>query len=146
MATLTAWKFDTPDGAEEAERILDRLSKERLINLLDAAVVSWPRNRRSPKTRQMHNLAGVGALGGAFWGLLFGLLFFVPILGLAVGAAVGAFTGSLRDVGISDEFIESVRDKIKPGTSALFVLSSDAQEQQLREIFGETPAVAGSST
>lgn len=34
--------------------------------------------------------------------------------------------GSLRDVGISDSFIRDVREKITPGTSALFVLTSDA--------------------
>jgi len=75
--------------------------------------------------------AGVGALGGAFWGLLFGLLFFVPLLGMAVGAATGALTGSLSDVGIDDNFINSVRDQVTPGTSALFVMTSDAVQDKV---------------
>jgi uncharacterized membrane protein len=62
---------------------------------------------------------------GAFWGMLFGLLFFVPLLGLAVGAGIGALTGSMADVGIDDNFIRSVRDKVTPGTSALFLLTQD---------------------
>ena len=62
----------------------------------------------------------------AFWGLLFGLIFFVPLLGAAIGAATGALAGSLTDVGIDDEFINKVRDQITPGTSALFVMTSDA--------------------
>jgi uncharacterized membrane protein len=40
MATLTAWKFDTPYGAGQALTKLEQLSKQMLINLHDAAVVS----------------------------------------------------------------------------------------------------------
>ena len=126
MATLTVWKFSTADGADEALQTLERLQKESLIQVDDAAVVSWPTGRRKPKTRQLHSLAGAGALGGSFWGLLFGLIFFVPLLGLAVGAAVGALTASMADVGIDDDFIKDVRQKVTPGTSALFALTSNA--------------------
>jgi uncharacterized membrane protein len=162
MATLTVWRFETADGAENALATLERLQKEELIRVHDAAVVSWPEGRKKPRTRQLHNLAGAGALGGMFWGLLFGLIFFVPLLGAAVGAAMGAISGSLADVGISDDFIAKVRAKVTPGTSALFALTSDAvvdrvlaefrhtnaelistnlsndQEARLREAFAET--------
>jgi uncharacterized membrane protein len=137
VATLTVWKFDTYDGADEAESILEGLATQELINVQDAAVVSWPATKKRPKTRQLHSVTGVGALSGAFWGLLFGLLFFVPILGIAVGAGAGALTGSLTDVGISDDFISSVRAQIQPGTSALFVLTSDAVIDKVRDAFGE---------
>lgn len=135
MATLTAWRFDTPDGAENAEKTLMGLAKEGLIRIEDAAIVSWPENKKSPKTRQLNSLTGAGALGGAFWGMLFGLLFFVPILGMAVGAATGAIGGALADVGIDDDFISSVRSRIQPGTSALFLLSSDAVMDKVKEAF-----------
>lgn len=135
MATLTAWKFDTPEGADAAEQTLVALSKEELITIHDAATVSWPEGARKPKTRQLTSMAGIGALSGSFWGLLFGLLFFVPLLGMAVGAAAGALGGSLTDVGIDDDFIASVRDKVTPGTSALFLLSSDAVVDKVRDAF-----------
>jgi uncharacterized membrane protein len=140
MATLTAWKFDTPDGADAAEQTLVSLSKEGLIQIHDAATVSWPADKRKPKTRQLANLTGAGALSGSFWGLLFGLLFFGPLLGMAVGAAAGALGGSMADVGIDNDFIASVRDKVTPGTSALFVLSSDAVIDKVHEAFeGQRP-------
>src|SRR4051812_39810582 len=126
MATLTVWKFDTAEGANEAENILTMLAKEELITIHDAATVSWPANKKKPKTRQLADLKGAGALGGAFWGLLFGLLFFIPLLGLAIGAASGALGGALADVGIDDSFIDTVRSEVTPGTSALFLMSSDA--------------------
>jgi len=65
-------------------------------------------------------------MGGAFWGFLFGLIFFVPFLGAAIGAGMGALSGSLADVGIDDNFIRDVRDKVTEGTSALFALTSGA--------------------
>ena len=126
MASLTVWKFPTPYGADAALQKLENLQSQELIRVQDAAVVSWEEGKKKPKTRQMHNTKTAGALGGGFWGLLFGLIFFVPIFGLAVGAAVGALSGSLADVGISDSFIKNVREKVTPGTSALFLLSSDA--------------------
>src|SRR4051812_723384 len=109
MATLTAWKFDTPEGAANAEAKLEELAANDLITIFDAAIVSWEVGKKKPKTNQINSLAGGGALTGSFWGLLFGLIFFVPLIGLAVGAAIGALTGSLVDAGIDDDFIKTVR-------------------------------------
>ncbi|GAA4876634.1 DUF1269 domain-containing protein [Actinomycetospora straminea] len=135
MATLTAWKFPTPEGADQALATLEQLQKQELIQVLDAAVVTWPADRKRPKTRQLHNLAGGGALGGSFWGLLFGLIFFVPLLGMAIGAATGALAGSMSDVGIDDEFIDEVRSKVTPGSSALFALTANAVTDKVSEAF-----------
>ena len=131
MATLSVWKFDSPDGAANALATLERMQKEQLIQVEDGAYVYWPEGKKKPKTEQMHSLKGGGALGGGFWGLLFGMLFFVPLLGMAVGAATGALTGSLSDVGIDDNFIKSVREQVTPGTSALFVMTSDAVQDKV---------------
>ena len=92
----------------------------------DAAVVSWPEGNKKPRIPQDHQMAGWGALGGAFWGFLFGLIFFMPFLGAAMGAAGGALGGALSDVGIDEDFIRQVREKVIPGTSALFALTSGA--------------------
>jgi uncharacterized membrane protein len=55
----------------------------------------------------------------------YGLIFLVPLLGAAVGAALGAWSTSIIDMGISDEFIDEVKQKVTPGTSALFLLTDD---------------------
>lgn len=137
MATLTVWKFDNPTAADETVRTLEMLAKQELINLHDAATVSWPTDRKKPKTRQLRNMAGIGAMGGMFWGMLFGLIFFVPFLGAAVGAAAGALGGALTDVGIDDDFIKAVRDQVTPGTSALFLLSSGAVVDKVQPALAE---------
>ena len=140
MATLSVWRFDTPNGADDAVATLSDLAAKQLVVVHDAATVTWPEGAKKPKTRQLHNLAGSGALGGAFWGLLFGLLFFVPLLGLLVGAAAGAISGSLADVGINDDFIKRARDELKPGTSGLFVLTTNAVLDKVSEAFaGQNP-------
>ncbi len=131
MTTLTVLKFETADGADKALDIVKDLNKQHLLNLHDAAIVTWPVGKKKPKTKQLHDLAGAGALSGAFWGMLFGLIFFVPIIGLAVGATIGALTGSMTDVGIDDEFIKSIRSKVTEGTSALFLMTSDAVEDRV---------------
>jgi len=161
MATLTALRFPTAQGAETLLTTLETLQKQQLIQVEDGAIVTWPAEAKKPKTKQLHNLTGVGAMGGAFWGMLFGLLFFVPFFGLAIGAAMGALAGHFSHYGIDEDFINSVRSKITPGTSALFLLTSGAvvdkvaaavkgqqfeiiqtnlskeQEDQLRADFGE---------
>jgi uncharacterized membrane protein len=133
MATLTVLKFPTADGADNMLGTLQSLQKQQLITIQDAAIVTWEAGKKKPKTRQLHSMAGVGALSGAFWGMLFGLLFFVPILGLAIGAGMGALAGSFADVGIDDNFIKQVRSQVTEGTSALFLMSSGAVQDRIRE-------------
>src|SRR6266704_2745988 len=159
--SLVVLKFPTAEGAQIMLGRLESLQKQQLITVVDGAIVSWRAGASKPKTEQLRNLTGVGALGGAFWGMLFGLLFFVPFFGLAVGAAMGALAGHFADYGIDDNFIKQVRDKVTVGTSALFLLTSGAvldkiveavkgqqfeiiqtnlskeQEDQLREAFAE---------
>jgi uncharacterized membrane protein len=140
MATLTVWKFQTTDGADGAVDRLKSLEKQELIQVHDAATISWEEGAKRPTTRQLHNLVGSGAMGGMFWGMLFGLIFFVPLLGAAIGAGIGALAGSMTDVGISDDFINSVKQRVTPGTSALFVLSSDAVIDRIKDVFQDSHA------
>lgn len=138
MATLSVWKFNAVDGAQQALDKLVSLQKQQVIQVQDAAVVYWQEGKDKPKTKQAVNLAGVGALQGAFWGMLFGLIFFIPFFGLAVGAAMGALSGHFADYGIDDKFINQVRDKVTPGTSALFLMSSGAVMDKVTEAFKDT--------
>lgn len=135
MATLTVWKFPSATGADEAIATLADLQKQELIKVVDAAIVSWPAEKKKPRTRQLADLATAGAMSGAFWGFLFGLIFLVPLFGMAIGAAMGALSGKAADVGINDQFIAEVREKVTPGTSALFLLSVDAVRDRVAAAF-----------
>jgi uncharacterized membrane protein len=138
MTTLTALKFDTADGAEKALDVIKGLTKQQLITLHDAAIVTWPAGKKKPKTQQLTSMAGVGAMEGAFWGMLFGLIFFVPFFGMAIGAAMGGLSGAFADYGIDDNFIKSIRSQVTEGTSALFLMTSDAVQDKVATAFKGT--------
>ena len=126
MATVTVLKSPTAQGADALLAQIQSLQTQPLIPLVDAAVVSWPAGQRAPKTRQLVNLVAVGASSGMFWGMLFGVVFLTPLFGLAVGAAAGALGGAFRDYGIDDTFIKKIRSEVTEGTSALFLMTTDA--------------------
>lgn len=137
MATLSAWKFDDTETAEVVRDRLAAAQKQQLIEIHDAVVVTWPEGAKKPKTKQAFSPAAAGAAGGSFWGLLFGLIFFVPFFGAVFGAAMGAAMGSLNDFGIDDGFIDTVREKVTPGTSALFLLTSGAVQDRIKQELGD---------
>ena len=127
VTTLSVWGFDAADGAEAALRRLERQQHQRLLTLDDVAVVAWPAGTRRPRAYQVGTAEGTAALSGAFWGLLFGLLFLLPLAGVAVR------TAGLAPIGLSDAFLQRVRDRITPGTSGLFLLAEDAALEPVRE-------------
>jgi uncharacterized membrane protein len=133
MATLSVLKFNDPNGADRVLLAFQGMQEQQVINLEDAAVVTWPEGRKKPQTTQLSSMSGTTALGGAFWGFLFGLIFFVPLLGMGVGAAAGRHLGTIAIPGIEPGFIKQVREVVTPGTSALFVLTSGVKEDKMIE-------------
>jgi uncharacterized membrane protein len=61
------------------------------------------------------------------------MIFFVPLFGMAVGTVFGAMGGALRDYGIDDDFIGWVRKSVIEGTSALFLMTSEAVTDRVVE-------------
>ncbi|MBZ0187160.1 MAG: DUF1269 domain-containing protein [Candidatus Obscuribacterales bacterium] len=135
MTTLTVWKFDTTDGATKALNKLGELQKESLVEVVDAAVVTWRPGHKKPSTHQLVPTISIGALDGAFWGMLFGFLFFMPLIGAAMGTLIGGLSGHFADYGINDEFIKKVRGEITEGKSALFLLTGRVTEDKVLEAF-----------
>jgi uncharacterized membrane protein len=138
-STRVVLKFDTPEGADQGLAVAARLQKELLLEVLDAATVTWPNGKRKPKTRHATDLTCAGAWYGAFWGMLFGLIFFMPFLGAALGAAAGALSAHFADYGIGKEFLEQVRRKVTEGSSALFLLVGQATTDRVVEAFKAGP-------
>jgi uncharacterized membrane protein len=138
MAEMVAVAFDNEQEADRVLMELSRLQKEYLVDLVDAVVAVRPREGKV-QLKQSINMVGAGAasgaLSGGLWGSLIGLLFLNPLAGFAVGglvgAGAGALSGSLIDYGIDDNFIRSLGDKLKPGSSALFVLVRKAQPEKV---------------
>lgn len=121
MADLIAIGYPDETTATEAEREVQRLTTELIIQPDAVAVISRDREGKFHVSTNHHAVAG-GATWGMFWGMLFGILFFVPFLGMAFGAGMGALMGKIEKSGIDRTFQRQVRDMLKPGTSALFLV------------------------
>jgi len=124
MTDMVVLAFDSEDGADEGRQKLVELNDEYVLNLIDAVEVERKADGKV-KLKNIRNLTGIGAMGGAFWGLLFGILFFAPVLGVAVGAVAGAIAGHFTEFGVSKNFLKQIEDTVKPGTSALAIIASN---------------------
>jgi uncharacterized membrane protein len=121
MADLIAIGYPDEATAELAANEARRLARDLIIEP-DAIAVIVRDSEGKFHVHTSHHPVGAGATWGMFWGLLFGLLFFIPFFGLAVGAGMGALMGKITKSGIDRAFQDQVRDMLKPGTSALFLM------------------------
>jgi uncharacterized membrane protein len=127
MATLVAIGYGDEATAEQARETVQGLEADLVIQADQVASIS----RDAEGKYHVHTThggasAGGGAIWGGFWGFLFGILFFIPFAGLALGAGMGALMGHFGEKGIDKAFQEQVRDQLKPGTSALFMVIEQA--------------------
>jgi uncharacterized membrane protein len=133
MTAFTVWKFDNPDGAEQAKTILKEAEQEGLVKVVDHAVVSWPEGADRPDTDVGHDEKRRGTVWGGFLGVLIGMLFFIPVIGGLAGAAIGAAVKAMDGTGITKKELETIRAEVTPGTSALFVVTENADLDRLAE-------------
>jgi len=169
MSTLIAIGYPDEATASAAAVEARHLAKDLIIEADAIAVVSRDQEGKYHVTTT-HHPVGTGATWGMFWGLLFGMLFFIPVFGMALGAGFGALMGKVTKTGIDKEFQDQVRDMLKPGTSALFLvvekvttdkaveamsqyggtvlkssLSKEAEQELQKELNPKAPASAASS-
>ncbi len=125
---LWAIAFDGTSRAEQFREKITSLGREkRGLILLDVALAiryedgsftlngeSFPLVKHMPPRTLAHLLAGL-ALGAP------------PLCSAGVSALLGVVGVDSGVVGISDKFVREVADRIKPGTSVLFVLDEAAE-------------------
>ena len=129
MADLIAIGYPDETTATAAADEARRLAQDLIIQP-DAIAVIIRDKDGSYRVQTNHHAVGAGATWGMFWGFLFGLLFFIPVFGLAIGAGLGALMGKFAKASIDQQFQNQVRDMIKPGTSALFLMLDQATPDQ----------------
>src|SRR3954452_3075969 len=123
MATPSAIAYDDQTTADDARRTVQALEADLIIQADQVAAISRDMSGKyHVTTSHGGSTTGGGAWWGGFWGFLFGLIFFVPFAGLALGAGMGALFGHFGKNAIDKTFQDQVRDKVRPGTSALFLV------------------------
>jgi uncharacterized membrane protein len=120
MNQLIVVAFDHFDDARNALASLRSLEREGRISFEDTAIVerdpdgtAHVRNEVSGTTE---TATVIGAVIGGFVSFVF------PLVGAAIGAAVGATVGAALDRGVSPGFVDDVRETLRPGRSALFLV------------------------
>ncbi|HEY7323783.1 MAG TPA: DUF1269 domain-containing protein [Streptosporangiaceae bacterium] len=110
--TTTAWRFPGTEGADQAVSRVKQLDSQDLINVMDVAVLRWPEYAPEPVTQEH-----VTEQGGRLTGMV--RRFQHPV--------------------IEGSMLESVKHDLRPGTSAMVLLSSDAQIDAVVHAFGKQP-------
>ncbi len=106
----TAWRFAGTEGADNAVARIKQLDSQDMINAMDVAVLRWPEYAPEPTT-----LEHVTRTGGKLARLL------------------------RKHSAIDSSMIDTVRGDLRPGTSAMVLLSSDADIDAVVHAFEGQP-------
>lgn len=108
----TAWRFPGTEGADDAVARLKQLDSHDQINLIDIAVLRWPEYAAAPTTHEhVHEHGG----------------------------KVASMVRRLQHPVIDSSMIESVKADMRPGTSAIVLLSSGAEIDAVVHAFEGQP-------
>jgi uncharacterized membrane protein len=110
--STTAWRFAGTEGADGAVARIKQLDTQDMINVMDCAVVRWPEYAPEPTTQEH-----VTAHGGMVAGL----------------------KRKLQHAAIDSSMIDTVKGDLRPGTSAMVLLSSDADIDAVVHAFRGQP-------
>jgi len=125
MSELIVVGFSDENKADELLLELMKGEHSYRINLEDAAVVIRQADGQI-MVKNAHPLISAMAAHGSFWGLLLGTLLLNPLAGVIAGGVVGAAVGSLKHIGIADDFIQELGKSAQPGSSLLFIMEHEA--------------------
>ena len=114
--------FEDEYKADEVLSTLKQLDVEATVDLKSAAVVKRDAEGKVRVKETKDFDAKQGAIGGAVAGGLLGLLTGKLVMGALVGAVGGAAAGHGIDMGLNDEYLQSVGESLASGTSALVAL------------------------
>ena len=107
MAT-TAWRFGGTEGADAAVFKLKQLDAQEVMDVQDVAVLRWPQYASGPQVQEHVTDEGNKA---------------------------SSLAKRIRKAGIDGTMVQSVKDDMKLGTSALVVLSVDAAIESVAKAF-----------
>jgi uncharacterized membrane protein len=126
MANLIVLTFEDDEEATKVMGTIKSLRKEAFINLDDTAIVVRDSEGEFHVKNEIDRGIKLGAGIGSLIGLFIGFMFGGPLGSLLLGGIGGAIVGKVADMGIDKKFVNEVKEKMEPGSSALFLLVRDA--------------------
>jgi uncharacterized membrane protein len=130
--TLSAWIYDSPNGAAAGKVRLQRLSQRGAIVVVDAVTVTWVRGAHRPRIGRPHGGTMQAAIRRSPLEVLLGRLMFPH------GALDGVadLASALHGSGLNEEFLRRLRERFVPDTSALLVLTRWADFDEVQLVIG----------
>jgi uncharacterized membrane protein len=121
MSHIIVIKFDNMEEAAKVHHTMMQGEKTGYLDLKDSAVIVCNEEGKIEVKNQMSDGAKTGAIwGGLVGALVAGLIF--PLAVVALGAVVGGLIGSSASDHIDKQFVNEVKQKLTPGTSAIFLI------------------------
>ncbi len=140
---LVAVAFDAPDDASRALQFIEQFRKKGTLKILNAAVLvkDAEGNVIVKDTRDIDPKKGrlLGAVTGGLIGLVGGPV--GAVVGALTGAGAGGLAGKKIDLGFSEQFLDGLKQYLKPNTSALIVLVEHGYYEQLSDVIAEEEGV-----
>ncbi len=132
-ATMFAIRFDHPLKAQECLMAMLRIAGDEVIRIEDAAIVDKDSNGKIRLRQSKDVNAGQGATSGGLYGSLIGIIGgpIGMLAGGALGAAAGGLWGKLRDIGVDDDHMKDMGERILPGENLLFLLLHDIKRERV---------------
>jgi uncharacterized membrane protein len=130
MNQLFVIGFDKEEDARSAMKSLRGLESGGDLHFEDTAIVTRDPDGKAHVKNELSGATETGAAVGGLIGLVIaGFLF--PVVGLAIGALVGGAIGAVTHSGVEGSFVQEVKEQLKPGTSALFLVVKSGSADQL---------------
>ena len=114
--------FENENDADQVLNSLKGMESMDIVDLKNAAVIVRDSSGEVKIKETSDFDTKQGALGGAAAGAVLGLLGGGFIRGALLGAAGGAAAGKFIDLGLDDDFLKAVGDKLGPNSSAIVAL------------------------
>jgi uncharacterized membrane protein len=106
--STTAWRFSGTEGADAAVLRLKQLDSQGVIGMQDVAVIRWPQYASGPQVQEHVT---------------------------DEGSKASALAKRIKKAGIEGAMLEAVKDDMALGTSAVVLLSTDAELDTVANAF-----------
>ena len=127
--------FENEYDADQVLNSLKGMESMDIVDLKNAAVIVRDSSGEVKIKETSDFDTKQGALGGAAAGAVLGLLGGGFLRGAILGAAGGAAAGKFIDLGLDDDFLKDVGDKLGPNSSAIVALVDFEQvDQAMQEL------------
>jgi uncharacterized membrane protein len=139
---ILIWAFDAEDQAKKALDHLKAFTKENEIEIRNAAILEKDAEGNT-KAREVADLGPRrGGITGVIAGGLIGLLGGPggAILGAAAGAATGRAAAKKIDRGFSNDYLNMLKEKMRPGSSGIVTL---VESRHIQTLIDEMEAFGG---